>query len=127
MKKEISYIAIFLLILIVVFFVVRFFKVTDSKIISVAEKAVASSLYDPYSVKFSDVVVKKSADVKFSDFYKVCGLVNSKNLYGAYTGNKPFSMSIMASGSETIKVVEGTLRISNDDFTSSVITEFCSL
>ncbi|SPZ24088.1 Uncharacterised protein [Providencia rettgeri] len=126
MKKELSYIAIFLLVLIIIFFVVRFFKVTDSKIISAAEKAVASSLYDPYSAKFSDVVVKKSADAKLSDFYKVCGQVNSKNPYGAYTGNKPFSMSIMASGSKTIKVVEGTLRVGSDDFTSSVITEFCT-
>lgn len=101
------------------------FSVTDAKIAAVAEGEVSKTLSDPYSAKFSNVVIKKSA--KLSDFYKVCGQVNSKNLYGAYTGNKPFSMSIIASGSETIKVVEGTLRIGGDDFTSSVITEFCSL
>ncbi|WP_272582569.1 hypothetical protein [Providencia sp. PROV257] len=126
MKKEFLYVLGFLFILLVIFFIVRFFKVTDDKIISVAEMAISDVLHDPYSAQFSKIAVKKNSNEGYSDFYKVCGFVNSKNLYGAYTGNKPFIISVMATGSKTIKVVDGTLNIGNDSFTNGVINELCN-
>lgn len=44
--------------------------------------AVKDRLKDPYSAKFESVKKQKNG--------AVCGEVNSKNLYGAYTGRKPF-------------------------------------
>ncbi|EKT55508.1 hypothetical protein [Providencia sneebia] len=102
------------------------FSVTDSKIVAIAESEVSKTLNDPYSAKFSGVVVKRNSNEKLSDFYRVCGFVNSKNLYGAYTGNKPFIMSVIATGSETIRVVDGTMRIGVDSFTDEVIIALCN-
>ena len=48
-----------------------------------AEMAAANLMRDPESVKFRDVVY-------FEDYGEVCGEMNSKNLYGAYTGYVKF-------------------------------------
>ncbi|EJD6367335.1 hypothetical protein LHV16_02215 [Providencia rettgeri] len=99
MKKEILYISAFLIILLIVFFIIRSFKITDGKIAEIAEKEVSSTLYDPYTAKFSNITVSKMSDESGAKTYRVCGFVNSKNLYGAYTGNKQFYILILSSGS----------------------------
>ncbi|QLQ96002.1 hypothetical protein H0910_10085 [Providencia alcalifaciens] len=98
MKKEVLYISVFLAILLIIFFIVRSLKVTDAKIEEFAEKEVSLILHDPYTAKFTNVTVsKKNEDKNSSVTYRVCGFVNSKNLYGAYTGNKQFYMLILSS------------------------------
>ena len=92
MKKEVLYISVFLAILLIIFFIVRSLKVTDAKIEEFAEKEVSLILHDPYTAKFTNVTVsKKNEDKNSSVTY------NSKNLYGAYTGNKQFYMLILSS------------------------------
>lgn len=54
-----------------------------------AKKAVAKDFLDPASAQFRNIDVQ-------SDFGNadVCGEVNAKNSYGAYTGFKPFLFSV---------------------------------
>jgi hypothetical protein len=54
------------------------------------EKAVKSKLKDPYSAKLSNVLVAKNLDPEIKGKLMACGLVNAKNSYGGYVGNKPF-------------------------------------
>ena len=56
----------------------------QAQLISEARAAVASNLLDPTSPLFSEITVRDQT---------VCGLVNAKNTYGAYTGGKPFVYS----------------------------------
>jgi len=70
---------------------------------SEATEYIAKLLHDPESAQFQDV----SAEDVFShgwDYlgrdYIVCGEVNGKNLYGAYTGFKPFVY--LHSGNKTL-------------------------
>lgn len=50
-------------------------------------QALKSNLKDPYSAVISNVTARKSAN---GEVFKVCGMVNAKNSYGAYTGSRPF-------------------------------------
>lgn len=51
---------------------------------------------DPASVTFSNVALRRKADVRY-----LCGMVNAKNSFGGYVGSKPFmadGISIIVQG-----------------------------
>lgn len=57
-----------------------------------AEKAVAASLKDPDSAKFKDVYVQDAQHEQneLLRFQAVCGVVDGKNSFGAFTGGSRF-------------------------------------
>lgn len=57
-----------------------------------AIKSVSSQLKDPYSAQFSDMT---ASDQSLSGGIVVCGRVNAKNSYGAYSGSVPFRAGMM--------------------------------
>jgi hypothetical protein len=59
---------------------------SDAEAIARAKAAVAKTLKDPNSARYSDIVRKKNE--VGTDY--VCGKVNAKNSFGAYNGNKIF-------------------------------------
>ena len=61
------------------------YKLT-AKDISIVKNGVAKELKDPTSPIFGNMKATKSK----KDVITVCGFVNGKNSYGAYTGQKPF-------------------------------------
>ena len=58
------------------------------------ERAVLANLRDPSSAKFTDVTVRevRAAGTTVTSF-DICGLVNAKNAFGGYTGNRRFIAS----------------------------------
>ena len=73
-------------------------KPSNSKIVNIAEKEISSAMKDPGSTKFSDIESKELFGVGTGGKtgYCVFGKVNGKNSFGAYSGNKPFAMTIVA-------------------------------
>lgn len=70
-------------------------KPSDNKVLSIAETELASSLKDPDSAKFKDTVYypdEKNGPNESNGY--VCGMVNAKNSYGAYTGFQPFYIHV---------------------------------
>ena len=78
----------------------------DSAATRDAKEAVKTSLRDPYSAQFSNVEEIKKTGV-------VCGEVNSKNSFGAFTGAKTFVYD------------QGRLIIEDDALGFSTILEKC--
>ena len=84
------------------------------------EAAIRTKLIDPGSAKFSDIKAFRIKD----DHIFVCGMINSKNKFGGYTGPSPFSFEFVPSPSSK-DGYEGTLpavwstEISADFFYSS--------
>ena len=58
----------------------------DSALTSEAKEAVTLTLRDPYSAEFQNIEMGKSSNT-------VCGEVNSKNAFGAFTGATTFVYS----------------------------------
>ncbi len=57
----------------------------DTPVIKAAKDAISKDMKDPNSTQFRDI-----KQYKYGTFDVVCGEVNAKNSYGAYTGFKPF-------------------------------------
>lgn len=58
-------------------------------------KAVKKELIDPESARFKWVKLVNSVDTKSDVMVKsYCGLVNSKNSYGGYVGDRPYSVTL---------------------------------
>lgn len=71
-----------------------------------AEKAVTMQLKDPDSVKFRDIfVVAKPTDIKDIFSVAVCGVVDGKNSFGAFTGGQRFVAKMVTdkSGNGSVK------------------------
>ncbi len=68
------------------------------------------SLKDPYSAVISAVSAKKNAA---GTIFKVCGMINAKNSYGAYTGNRPFYVFAHKEGARLV-VSPSLITIGND-------------
>jgi hypothetical protein len=74
---------------------------SDSNLKSEGENAVQSVLKDPDSAEFSDeFIVRTAPDSNGLQTVSVCGLVNSKNSFGAYTGPERFVVNFIAVGSD---------------------------
>ena len=56
--------------------------------------SVASSLKDPQAARFGKMIAGRSSDGEVM----VCGLVNGKNSFGGYIGDKPFEGLLVANG-----------------------------
>ncbi|MCL6378673.1 hypothetical protein EXT57_15110 [Pectobacterium brasiliense] len=92
-----------------------------------AKNEIAKKMHDPDAAKFSDMLIHRgetgiankvtnqSQKVKYQ-YFSVCGSVNGKNLFGAYTGKTRFVVSVVQVESEKkLSVVdsvhdEGTLK-----------------
>lgn len=84
---------------------------SEDNIINTAKSAIAEQLMNPDAAKFSDVVVHKGESgvaktasspdqqVKYQRF-TVCGSVNGKNAFNAYTGKKRFVVNLVKVDSE---------------------------
>jgi hypothetical protein len=60
-------------------------KQPDKALLAKATKAITDQLKDPYSAKIEGVYLSANPGTPI-----VCGTVNAKNEFGAYTGRKPF-------------------------------------
>lgn len=65
------------------------------------EKAVKRELLDPESARFKWMRLPPGTSTKSSSI-TYCGLVNSKNSYGGYVGDRPFQVVIMWSEKGTL-------------------------
>lgn len=71
---------------------------TKADAISFAKKQVSQSMKDPSSADFKFVEFYPSSKNQKEEIYGfVCGSVNAKNSFGAYTGFTRFTMSISVS------------------------------
>lgn len=73
-----------------------------------AKGMIASKLKDPDSAKFEGVYMVEKESVGDTSYGYLCGKVNSKNSFGAYTGAKRFTanMSFSKSGSISVSDVQ---------------------
>ncbi|MEX6155976.1 hypothetical protein AB6G46_23970 [Providencia hangzhouensis] len=76
-------------------------KPTDEDIANSTKEQINRSLKDPTSSLFRDVVVYRDGD----DTAYVCGDVNAKNEYNAYTGFKPFSSKVVIGDGKLTPIV----------------------
>jgi hypothetical protein len=58
--------------------------------------AVSAVLKDPGSAQFGDM----RAGITSKNFIVVCGVVNSRNSFGGYVGNKPYALSLTPDGTK---------------------------
>jgi len=65
-------------------------SMSDQEAIALARKRVAESLKDPSSAQFGPHFDRKTQQLGVV-FDRVCGTVNAKNSFGAYTGQQTFS------------------------------------
>ncbi|WP_368759500.1 hypothetical protein [Klebsiella michiganensis] len=88
-------------------------KPAEEKAIELAKSEISHDMKDPSSTQFRDVVSKKIGEKDDGSIAMlVCGEVNSKNSFGAYSGYSPFvialtmkSKGVLSSG--VVYAVEG--------------------
>lgn len=93
-------------------------KPTDEDIANSAKEQINRSLKDPTSSLFRDVVVYRDGE---NSAY-VCGEVNAKNNYGAYTGFETFAANVVITKDEIVPIVDFLKDYSFDSFTPFVCT-----
>ncbi|EEW40529.1 hypothetical protein HMPREF0484_3412 [Klebsiella pneumoniae subsp. rhinoscleromatis ATCC 13884] len=70
-------------------------KPTEEKAIELAKVEISHDMKDPSSTQFRDVISKKVGENDDGSIAMlVCGEVNSKNSFGAYSGYTPFVIAI---------------------------------
>lgn len=70
-------------------------KPTEEKAIELAKSEISHDMKDPLSTQFRDVVSKKVGEKDDGSIAMlVCGEVNSKNSFGAYSGYSPFVIAL---------------------------------
>jgi hypothetical protein len=84
--------------------------------------ALKSGLKDPYSAVISDVAAKKSSN---GAIFKVCGMINAKNSYGAYTGSRPFYVFGAKEGGRLV-VSPALVTIGNSEIEAEYIGRQCN-
>lgn len=75
-------------ILLLLFFVISTTSAQEhmeTNVVKAAKEAISRDMKDPNSAQFRDIKQYKNGS-----FDVVCGEVNAKNSYGAYTGFRPF-------------------------------------
>lgn len=93
-------------------------KSEQDKAIEITEKEIRSTLLDPAAGIFTNV---KAVSIDESGKYIVCGEVNGKNSYGAYTGAKEFNAliyNINNAGSSFPYVSMGDSKMGSREFKS---------
>ena len=84
--------------------------------------ALKSNLKDPYSAVISNVSARKSSN---GEVFKVCGMVNAKNSYGAYTGSRPFYVFGHKEGSRLV-ISPGLITIGNSQDEADFVNRQCA-
>lgn len=81
---------------------------TDQKTIKKVKNAIGEQLKSPDSAKFSDIYIVRWKGVTSDAGYgnlAVCGVVNAKNSFGAYTGNNRFVVELSDNNGEKEPVI----------------------
>ncbi|HHR6132149.1 TPA: hypothetical protein ACS72K_003796 [Providencia alcalifaciens] len=125
MKKEITYVLGALAILVIIYFAVMSFKVTDKKIYSAVEASVSEVLLDPQSAQFSKLKIVERVNDGKSSSMKVCGYVNAKNSFGGFTGNKGFYTFVYIDNGN-IKIHKNSTTIASDLLTKGMVEHTCN-
>ncbi|MFK3706734.1 hypothetical protein ACI2JR_17630 [Klebsiella sp. NPDC088457] len=96
---------------------------------SYAESIINSYLKDPDTAKYKNVTVSRiKQSGSHPDMVHVCGLVNARNGFGAYTGNSKFVVSFLDSPSpELIHKEVATPNTITDDSSSSYWQTYCTV
>ncbi len=90
--------------------VVLFRSASDEEILEKAKENMSNKLRDPMSANFQRLRVIRKENAIY-----VCGKVNAKNLYGAYTGFKWFFATPIA-----------LVKTEADNIQQSIIVHYCS-
>lgn len=89
---------------------------SKAKVLEQVKRNVADSMFDPEAARIKNLKLKP-----FAEGYIVCGQVNAKNRYGAYTGYKSFVASTSAFQSR-----DGTGEI-EDDLARDMVLFGCNI
>lgn len=111
------------LVVIAAVFVYREASISQSFIFDAVEKKVSNKMKDPESAIFRDLksyAIKVNGDTQNMT---VCGFVNSKNSYGAYSGSHVFSSNVTIQG---YSIDVGSVVISNSDQQDEIILSMCN-
>ncbi|MFV8944212.1 hypothetical protein [Moellerella wisconsensis] len=87
-------------------------KPSDSDIINAVKEQTNRAMKDPTSSIFRDEAIYRNGD----DKAYVCGEVNGKNEYGAYTGFKPFIANVVITKDGIVPLVDYADSYSYDSF-----------
>ncbi|PHM69490.1 hypothetical protein [Xenorhabdus sp. KJ12.1] len=85
---------------------------SDDDILEAVKEQVNRAMKDPTSSLFRDVVIYRDRE----DKAYACGEVNGKNVYGAYTGFKPFIANVVITKDGIVPFVNYADEYSYDDF-----------
>ena len=99
------------------------FALSAKQILAVKE-SVGQLLKDPYSAKFKNPVAVFIDDKKKPPIITICGLVNAKNGFGAYVGDRPYVGALYSIGPNfwQFEVVS----MADDDNESASIIKYCN-
>lgn len=89
---------------------------------SIVLEAVKASLKDPYTAVISAVSAKKNAS---GSVIEVCGMINAKNSYGAYVGNRPF-FALATKTAGILTVSPSVLTIANELYELEFVRQKCT-
>lgn len=90
-----------------------------------AEGVIGSSLKDPYTARFSSLVTHRiSQGNGYPDMVHVCGLVNAKNTFGAYSGNSRFVVSFLDGDKQ--ELIYKTLEEPSSNVPTEYWKKYCS-
>lgn len=104
-------------------FIYREASVSQSSIFSAVEKKVSSKMKDPSSAIFRDLESHLVESDGKSTETIVCGYVNSKNIYGAYSGSRVFMSTVTIDG---YSIEVDSVIISNSAEQDKLILEMCN-
>ncbi len=79
-------------------------EVTEQMAVEKATEMVASQLKDPSSAEFSDIKFIRNNEIGDTQYGYLCGVVNSRNSFGGYTGGVRFLADMNYSKSGRIAV-----------------------
>lgn len=95
--------------------------ISDENIRQTAENSISNLLKDPSSAQFSDeFLVENLPDDSGYQNINVCGLVNGKNSFGAFSGSTRFVVALVVNRSQNIlEATDSELDDGNDQATLS--------
>lgn len=92
--------------------------------LNAVHEGLRESLKDPDSAKFGGAIAAKIIDNDGQYHIAVCGLVNAKNGYGGYTGNRWFYGHLLPTKNKT--EIFAPIRIAEDGSDTQIIAEYCT-
>jgi len=98
-------------------------------LIKSAKQGVRSNFKDPYSAKFEGIFISKDMSNGSTGVPFVCGTVNAKNGFGAYTGRQKFYYYESRTEGPKHEIVDDTPplpEVVSVSISSQMYTAFCS-